>query len=155
MNALIGQEAAYTTDPKILEQYARHPDYHVRLNVAKNENTPTHVVHLLANDSRGIVRFQVTKRANIESFVLAKLLKDDDHRVILGAISNPKTSFRNLWVLFTEEASDLDANQLEGLKKALLVNHEEELREKVNSLAETDALPSEWVLRSLGLSFKF
>lgn len=154
MNASTVQEAAYSVDPEILARYAKHPDYHVRLKVAKNEYTPSSVVQLLAEDSRGVVRFQVTKRSTVEGFILAKLLKDDDHRVVLGAISNPRTSFKHLWALFIEDNSSLNEHQVEGLKKALVVNHEEALRRQVSALAESDSLPSDWVLRSLGLSFK-
>ena len=65
-------------------------DWHVRVSVAGNPNTPADVLTELAKDSDWHVRISVAGNPNTPADVLTELAKDSDCDVRYFAACNPK-----------------------------------------------------------------
>jgi 3-methyladenine DNA glycosylase AlkC len=74
-----------------------------KIELAKNPNTPSEVLKVLATDENSYVRYCVAKNPNTPSEVLKVLATDENYTVRYWVARNPNTLVEVLKVLATDE----------------------------------------------------
>ncbi|MGB5636857.1 MAG: HEAT repeat domain-containing protein, partial [Waterburya sp.] len=94
--ALKLQAADTKASKNILKKLAKHQNYEVRQEVAKNTTTPTDVLISLAEDDNEKVRLAVATNSNTTIEVLGNLAEDDNEKVRLAIATNSNTTIEVL-----------------------------------------------------------
>ena len=77
--------------------------YQEKIKLAKNPNTPTEILKVLATDKNVVVRYGVAQNPNTPVETLKVLATDEYYGVRYGVAENPNTPVETLKVLATDE----------------------------------------------------